>query len=333
MPETFDISVVVCTYNRCALLERALRSLLALEGASSFRHEIVVVDDQSTDATQEVVASLAATSPTPLRAVPAAGRGVAPARNAGVAAARGRFVAFFDDDQLADKHWLLELWRLQQETGADCVGGTRALLLEETPPLPLPRITRLVLGEIPAEGVRRPYGRSGLLCTGNMMLSRSVFEEIGGFDESLLEGGEDTDLFRRMRKARLNCWYTPDALVHHLIPGYRLTEDYLRRTAVRGGQTYAKRDLAELGFCRAFAIAFLRLVHGLSVHGLFLFLAQLSGNRAAAISRRCHAARSSAYARTVLASVLGENEITRNAEVTPFRSERVLFSSPEQPET
>ena len=88
-----DISVILTTYNRAALLPRAIASVLAQEGA---RFELIVVDDASTDATGAYLATL--TDPR-LRAI-AAERNLGPsgARNLGLRAARAEAVAFLDSD-------------------------------------------------------------------------------------------------------------------------------------------------------------------------------------------------------------------------------------------
>jgi glycosyltransferase involved in cell wall biosynthesis len=314
---------VVCTFNRAEVLRRAISSLLALECFDAFTFEVVVVDDRSTDNTPEVVAGFAR-QVIPVRYVVGTGTGVAAARNTGVAASGGRLIAFFDDDQLAEKNWLIELWRLQIVSGAACAGGPRALLFEDPPAKPLPRATRLILGEIPADGNVRRYERDGLFCAGNMMVKRRVFDAVGGFDPSLLQGGEDTDLFRRMREAGHECWFTPAALVHHMIPPYRLELKYLHWTAVRGGHCYAQRDLGEWGPARTVAIAALRLAHGVILHGGRWLLGRATRNSTLAVAGHCHLARAIAYAREAISALRSSNKPAPAS--TEFRSERVLFA-------
>jgi glycosyltransferase involved in cell wall biosynthesis len=88
-----DISVILTTYNRAALLPRAIASVLAQEGA---RFELIVVDDASTDATRGYLSTLA----DPRIRVIASERNLGPsgARNKGLEAARAEVVAFLDSD-------------------------------------------------------------------------------------------------------------------------------------------------------------------------------------------------------------------------------------------
>ncbi|HEX4553882.1 MAG TPA: glycosyltransferase family 2 protein [Xanthobacteraceae bacterium] len=93
MDGPLDISVILTTYNRAALLPRAIASVLAQEGA---RFELIVVDDASTDATRGYLSTLA----DPRIRVIASERNLGPsgARNKGLEAARAEVVAFLDSD-------------------------------------------------------------------------------------------------------------------------------------------------------------------------------------------------------------------------------------------
>src|SRR4051812_39955213 len=118
-----DISIVVCTQNRAEMLRGALASLYDL-ATSGFTYEIVVIDNGSRDHTPEVIAACAAESKNPLRGVHEPEKGIVPARNRGIRESRGRWIAFFDDDQLADRGWLTELYRGANERRCRVVGGS-----------------------------------------------------------------------------------------------------------------------------------------------------------------------------------------------------------------
>jgi len=240
LPERL-ITVVVCTYNRRDYLKLALDSLQTQETEGVFGYEIVVVDDGSTDDTSNVVADFISKGPIPVRYVRENGHGIAAARNAGLANAKGDWIAFFDDDQLADNRWLMELWRSQESTGARCVCGARTLHLSDEELSSLSRFVRLTLGEIPAKEPGH-CSRRDTICTGNVLLHRSVPEQVGGFDPALVRGGEDTEFFMRVRKADIACYYTPHALVAHMVPSYRMQESYLVWAAKRGGVCFAHCD-------------------------------------------------------------------------------------------
>ena len=161
-----DISVVVCTYNRAEMLCDALDSLLNQNTDGQFSYEVVVVDDASTDTTPETVKEAALRSPAPMRYVRGLGRGIACARNRGINESSADWIAFFDDDQVAEPNWLKELHSLALKTRSWCVGGTRYLLL---PPQELSQLSstcRRVLGEIVFGSEPRKSGRKQFPCTG-----------------------------------------------------------------------------------------------------------------------------------------------------------------------
>ena len=80
----------------------------------------------------------------------------------------------------------------------------------------------MLLGE--AKLGDRPVKYGGRLTPGcgNLMIERSVFEQIGMFERTVSGRGEDTDLFSRIEWAGIAAWYLPDAIVHHLTPAERL---------------------------------------------------------------------------------------------------------------
>ena len=125
------VTVAVCTFNRQQLLKPALESLMHLRTNPSFDYDIVLVDDASTDGTLAVAHSMQALSPVEFHYLQhIQNMGVAAARNTCIQNARGEWVAFFDDDQIADQNWLINLLTTAKATGADCIGGSYHILLE-----------------------------------------------------------------------------------------------------------------------------------------------------------------------------------------------------------
>jgi glycosyltransferase involved in cell wall biosynthesis len=172
------VSVVVPARDAERTLGETLESVLAQTYAP---FEVLVVDDASTDRTAVVAAGFDG-----VRVVVGAGRGASAARNLGVRASNGELLAFVDADdtvpltKLADQAGFLAA---HPEVG--CVLGRQELLVErEALPAWLERDT--VFGDV---------GGVPLM---SMVLRRSAFELVGGFDESL-RIAEDRDLLVRLR--------------------------------------------------------------------------------------------------------------------------------------
>lgn len=282
------VSVVVCSYNRERTLGAALASVAGQATGGEFEFEIVVVDDGSTDRTSEVVGQAAGASSVTVRYIRESGRGVPFARNRGVQEARGEWIAFFDDDQVAEREWLLELLRAARETGARVVGGVRRLRFQQNPTPALGPLTREVLGE-------KCYGprvcrsnRYTLACTGNVLVRRDVFDEIGYFDTGMYRGMSDIDFTRRAFDAGVESWYTPRAVVWHLIPPHRLEEDYLKWTCLRVGTNLSLINHKSWGAGRMLLPCLLRGGHAFTLNLLLAVAAMLTGNRAEVLNRRCY---------------------------------------------
>ena len=141
------ISVIVCSYNREETLREALRSLVNQETKGEFIFEILVVDDASTDNTKNVVKDIDSSSCIPIKYVLEKGRGIPYARNRGIREVQAEWIAFFDDDQLAEPDWLWWLFKTASETGGHIIGGVRRLKLMQDQELRLGPMSREILGE------------------------------------------------------------------------------------------------------------------------------------------------------------------------------------------
>ena len=214
------VSVVICTYHRADLLAKAIASLI--EQRVDFEYEIVVVDNSSSDHTQDVIGAAIVDSPIPIRSVIEHTPGISAARNRSIREARGEWIASIDDDEIADPNWLQQLMIAAQRHAARCVGGRVELQLPSETIDALSPVCRDLLGESTLGDCETPYTRRITPSTCNVLIHRSVFEEVGGFDEEEKEGGEDTDLFRRIRQAGIVAWHNPHAILHHHVPDYRL---------------------------------------------------------------------------------------------------------------
>jgi glycosyltransferase involved in cell wall biosynthesis len=199
------VSVVVPTRDRAGYLEVTLASLADQDIGEPY--EVIVVDDGSTDATQDVIARAGARS---LVQDPA--RGPNAARNAGARAARAELVALVDDDVFAPRGWLRALVDGVRRHGeADAVGGPIRARLEGPAPRSCgreqPPVTTLDLGGEDRE--------TELVWSANMLLRRSAFDRIGPFDEDRPPGGDEEEWLRRLSESGGRVFYIANAAVDH----------------------------------------------------------------------------------------------------------------------
>ena len=197
------VSVIVCTRNGRGRVERCL---LALANMTDHRHEVLVVDDGSSDGTADFVA----TQFPQVRLLRMAPGGLSAARNAGAAAAMGDIYAFTDDDCEPDREWLARLRRVFAEGRFAAVGGPNL------PPRPRSWREAVVCAAPGAPShVLLDDEEAEHLPGCNLGVTRSAFEAIGGFDPVFHTAGDDVDFCWRLRDAGFRLGFAAGAFVWH----------------------------------------------------------------------------------------------------------------------
>jgi glycosyltransferase involved in cell wall biosynthesis len=241
------VSVVVATYNRAELLSRNLDSLLA-QTLPQTEYEIIVVDNNSTDGTGELVKRIAAVNRC-VKYVFEPEQGVSPARNRGCREARGTHVAFIDDDAFAAGDWLemaVGCFRTVRPEPHAVGGPILGVYPEGRPRWFTDDLASYTWGER-----ARFLDRDEAFYGSNMFVNREVFEQVHGFDHGLgpvgdsLFYGEEMLFFERLWAAlgpEARFYYSPEVRTFHVIPASRTTVGYAMRYAFVAGQTNAKRS-------------------------------------------------------------------------------------------
>lgn len=242
-PADLDVAVVLCTYNRAEVLPKALDSLLH-QDPGAIRYEIVLVDNNSTDATRAVVESLTARGCRHLRYVFEAKQGLAHARNAGIRSARAPIIAFTDDDVTVAPNWLATIKQtFDDHPEVDCIGGR---VLPQWRPSPPPWLTRehwgpLALLDYGDEPFYVTASRRLCLIGANTAFRKDVFSRIGMLAPHVQSvkrevATEDHEILLRLWRSGGQGLYTPDLLVMSEISPDRLTKHYHRRWHQRNGR-------------------------------------------------------------------------------------------------
>ncbi len=294
------VSIVVPTYNRADMLEDALDSLVRQQTSGRLSYEIVVVDNASSDATGEVVRRVAEASEVPVRYVYEETPGDAPARNRGIQEARGGWVAFFDDDQFAEADWVMKLHEAALQTGAPIVGGPVHLDLSEEQLEELSPICRETLREIRFYDEIHPYVGKQLPGCGNALVARTVFDAVGSFDVSMVNGGSDSDFFLKAQAAGHEMIYTPQAVIRHRVPEQRLSPEYFKWDALQGHENIARIDHKSKGTVSLLLICTARLGQALLVNGPLWLWARVRGDGRDMQARLIRLWRAEAYIRRTL---------------------------------
>lgn len=237
-----DATVLICTYNRSALLGATLDGLAGtrLDPARPLRWNVVVVDNNSSDDTRAIVSARAGRYPVELVYVFERAQGKSHALNTGLAATSAALVVFTDDDVRVDPGWLEAACRpMLDDPSVAYTGGPVFPIWERPRPSWLDDRRSDLWGTLAI----LDYGRERFVFEdkhrvplgANMAVRRSLVDRIGGFDPALgrtgtsLLGQEQAEFFCRSRAIGAHGLYVPEMSLHHHVPASRLTRTYFRR--------------------------------------------------------------------------------------------------------
>lgn len=228
------ISIILCTYNRCQSLAKALESIAVSEVPTSIDWQVLIVDNNSKDDTRKVAESFCHRDPLRFRYIFESRQGKSFALNRGVREASGDILTFIDDDITVEPTWLAELTKPLFDPQWVGTGGRVYLPKDFTPPswLALDGNYSLVSilahfdpGTEPKELFIPPLGN-------NMAFRKEVFARYGGFRTDLgpMPGSEiryeDTEFGLRVMNDGGKVFYMPTAVVRHAVEERRLKKSY-----------------------------------------------------------------------------------------------------------
>lgn len=203
-----DVTIVVPTYGRPAGLRACLEAIAALQG--NHRAEVIVVDDGGPEGAAAVVAEFG--DRLDIRLLRAERGGPGAARNAGAAVARGRFLAFVDDDCVPAPGWLAALLGAHEGAPSALLGGPVENLLPRNPYATTTQLIATFVSAYYADG----RGRERFFPTNNLAVARAGFRELGGFDTSIpSRTAEDKEFCDRWREGGREMLWVPGAVVRH----------------------------------------------------------------------------------------------------------------------
>jgi glycosyltransferase involved in cell wall biosynthesis len=263
MTAVIQASIIICTYNRCGSLQETLLSLRAQAFTAPLEYEILVVDNNSTDATRRTVDEMLPLFAGRLRYLLEPRKGKSYALNLGIMQARGKLLLFTDDDVLADASWVEQMVRCFAAHPCDAAGGRVLPLYPSRCPVWIKECRDILSGPIVSHdygGEEKPYdaGRMLPFVGANMAARREVFAENGLFRTDMGVGigicSEDTEMFRRLEKADRRLYYCGGAAVHHKVAQERMNYFYIARWSIGYGRSIARRDDVQRVLQRYFGI-------------------------------------------------------------------------------
>lgn len=249
-----DVSVIICTWNNADQLQRTFDALCSLCLPEGLTWELVLVKNNCTDHTDEVVQAYR--ERLPLVPVSELVQGKSRALNTGVEAASGALIVFADDDVRPVPEWIEVYWSAYQEKPEGHYFGGRIESIFENAPREddLLKKAPLSIKGLDWGPEARALGPYEMFIGPNWACPATYLARAGEFDLELgpnpeagdYRVGEEMDLMRRLDKLGLTAWYLPRAKVEHFVPAFKCTRKYIAARIESGTYSWAMAHKEEL---------------------------------------------------------------------------------------
>ncbi len=246
------LSIVICSYNRAQYIGDALDSLYK-QTTSLSDFEVMLVDNNSTDGTPEVYKSWREIHPEGnFQYLTEHQQGASFARNTGAAHAQSDWLCFMDDDAVAFPDFVANIIKHTQEKPT-IVGFGGKIIPKYIPEKPvwMSYYVSSLVGNFDYSPVPCAFKKGKYPLESNMVIKKSVFDQIGGFNTTLPGvmgtlriGGEGKELFYKVIGLGEEIYYDPNIIVYHVVETNKLTKEYLYRVASGIGRGERVRTLS-----------------------------------------------------------------------------------------
>ena len=247
------ITVAICTLNRAESLRRTLGSLAAMQVPSDLTWEIIIVNNNSTDHTDDVIGQYRDQLPVRREFEPR--RGHSNARNRAIDAARGEYIVWTDDDVVVRPDWLSAYAAAFRRWPEAAVFGGRIIPRYEEP-----AVKWIVDSEAIVRGAyairdlgnemqplsitedRIPYGANFAILTKEQRAFR--YDPNLGLAPNRRRYYDEVDVITRLLDSGARGYWIPEAIVDHCIGQEKQTICYITEYYIAVGETEALRTAA-----------------------------------------------------------------------------------------
>jgi glycosyltransferase involved in cell wall biosynthesis len=245
------ISSVICTYNREDFLAKAISSLVNQTLAKD-EYEIIVVDNASKDNTKKIVEEDYKKEKN-VKYIYEAKLGLSQARNTGIKHSKGTYIAFLDDDAIADPHWLETIVRCFENSDKKlgCVGGKVEPIWDIKPQDWLPELFYSYLSVLDWSDKPLILSSEQWLVGANIAFPKAELEMVGCFNTKLgrkgkkLLSGEEVEVRYNLEQMGYQALYHPDVKVQHFIPRNRMKKEWFYKRLFWQGVDFAIFELGK----------------------------------------------------------------------------------------
>lgn len=241
----YRISHIICTFNRAPFLKKALKALSLQTYPHLSEMEIVIIDNNSTDDTHTVVQDFI--KEFPKLAVTYAKeekQGLSNARNKGIEVSKGEWLAFLDDDAHIHADYTTQVLDfIMENSNVKAIGGPILLDFESEPPRWYTNYLGSLFGYFIPYNETMAFTKKSYPRGSNMIFHRSLFDTYGVFNPKLgrsggdMMGSEEKDIFQRIYEGDEHVYYLHTAIMYHLVPDFRTTQEFIKKQAIGVGMS------------------------------------------------------------------------------------------------
>lgn len=236
------ISVVICTFNRAELLNDVLATL-SKQTLEPTRYEVIVIDNNSQDNTRDITEGFCRNYPN-IRYFFETRQGLSYARNRGCQEAKGKYLAYIDDECKVPEQWLAVAMNVIDRFSPIVFGGPYYSYHKTS----IPCWWKEGYGEFRLSDTARSLIPGELLKGANIFVQRRLIKKVGGFNVNLgmsgtkIDFGEESELQRRIRETMTDglIYYDPDLYIYHLFRPEKMRWRYQIQSRFVGGRNISK---------------------------------------------------------------------------------------------
>lgn len=250
MQGTFNISLVICTYNRDTYLPEALESIRN-QVADRQLFELVIVDNKSTDNTAAISKAFIENNPDlHVSYYFEKNKGLSFARNRGIQEARSPVISYVDDDAILSKDFIQTLIIFFEEYKNAIGAGGKVIPKYETGEAPKwmnPYLNGFVGNHDFGDRIQKYTAKMKYPPGCNMTYKKEILLKAGGFNNDLKFRSDDKYIFHKVRELSQEIYFVPDAWLYHYIDGKRLQFSNFKNLFLKTGNEEKIRSRSEGG--------------------------------------------------------------------------------------
>lgn len=250
MVAVYEISLVICTYNRCQYLPEALESIRA-QIILPAKFELIIIDNNSTDDTNKIARHFIASNPQlNAKYFFEENKGLSYARNRGIQESQSTIINYVDDDAILSEGYLQEMLDFFKTHPNAAGAGGKVIPKYEggNEPEWMSKYLNGFIGKIDFGSSVKLFSKQMKYPVGcNMAYKKEILQKAGGFNNALQFRSDDKYIFNQVKKYSDQVYFLPGAWLYHNIDAHRLEIKNFKNLFLKTGNEEKKRVFLEEG--------------------------------------------------------------------------------------